>query len=71
MGALTLLERVVERLETEMTETGKSHQFAALRPAILVVPSQCRSHELPPNWVCLKNTHSGAPDAQAISQSPA
>ena len=33
--ALTLLERVIERLEAEMTRAGKSRQFAALKPALL------------------------------------
>jgi DNA-directed RNA polymerase specialized sigma24 family protein len=33
--ALTLLDRVIERLEAEMTASGKSAQFAALKPALL------------------------------------
>jgi len=33
--ALTVLERVVERLRTEMVAAGKSSQFEALRPALL------------------------------------
>ena len=33
--ALTLLDRVIERLEAEMTQAGKSRQFTALKPALL------------------------------------
>jgi RNA polymerase sigma factor (sigma-70 family) len=33
--ALTLLDRVLERLEAEMNDAGKSRQFSALRPALL------------------------------------
>ena len=33
--ALTLLDRVLDRLEAEMNEAGKSRQFSALRPALL------------------------------------
>jgi RNA polymerase sigma factor (sigma-70 family) len=33
--ALTLLENVIERLETEMSEAGKARQFAALKPTLL------------------------------------
>jgi DNA-directed RNA polymerase specialized sigma24 family protein len=33
--ALTLLDRVLERLEAEMNHAGKSRQFAALKPALL------------------------------------
>jgi RNA polymerase sigma-70 factor (ECF subfamily) len=33
--ALTLLERVVERLESEMVQAGKARQFAVLKPALL------------------------------------
>jgi RNA polymerase sigma-70 factor (ECF subfamily) len=33
--ALTLLDRVIERLESEMTQAGKAQQFTALRPALL------------------------------------
>jgi DNA-directed RNA polymerase specialized sigma24 family protein len=33
--ALTLLDRVIERLETEMSLSGKARQFAALKPALL------------------------------------
>jgi RNA polymerase sigma-70 factor (ECF subfamily) len=33
--ALTLLERVLERLEFDMARSGKSRQFEALRPALL------------------------------------
>jgi DNA-directed RNA polymerase specialized sigma24 family protein len=33
--ALTLLDRVIERLEAEMAQSGKSRQFAALKPALL------------------------------------
>jgi DNA-directed RNA polymerase specialized sigma24 family protein len=33
--ALTLLDRVIERLEAEMAQAGKSRQFMALKPAVL------------------------------------
>jgi RNA polymerase sigma-70 factor (ECF subfamily) len=33
--ALTLLDRVLERLEAEMKQAGKAKQFTALRPALL------------------------------------
>jgi DNA-directed RNA polymerase specialized sigma24 family protein len=33
--ALTLLDRVIERLESELAQAGKAQQFAALRPALL------------------------------------
>jgi DNA-directed RNA polymerase specialized sigma24 family protein len=33
--ALTLLDRVIERLEEEMLQAGKSRQFTALRPTLL------------------------------------
>ena len=33
--AMTLLDRVIERLETEMAQAGKARQFAALKPALL------------------------------------
>jgi DNA-directed RNA polymerase specialized sigma24 family protein len=33
--ALTLLDRVLERLEAEMVQAGKSREFTALRPALL------------------------------------
>jgi RNA polymerase sigma factor (sigma-70 family) len=33
--ALTLLDRVIERLEAEMSQAGKARQFAALKPALL------------------------------------
>ena len=33
--ALTLLENVIERLETEMSEAGKAKLFSALKPALL------------------------------------
>jgi RNA polymerase sigma-70 factor (ECF subfamily) len=33
--ALTLLDRVIERLEAEMAQAGKSRQFMALKPALL------------------------------------
>ena len=33
--ALTLLDRVLDRLETEMSVTGKARLFSALRPALL------------------------------------
>ena len=33
--ALTLLDRVIERLDLEMSLAGKARQFAALKPALL------------------------------------
>jgi DNA-directed RNA polymerase specialized sigma24 family protein len=33
--ALALLDRVIERLESEMAQAGKSRQFMALKPAVL------------------------------------
>jgi DNA-directed RNA polymerase specialized sigma24 family protein len=33
--ALTLLDRVIERLEQEMVQAGKARQFTALKPALL------------------------------------
>jgi DNA-directed RNA polymerase specialized sigma24 family protein len=38
--ALTLLDRVVERLEAEMARVGKSRQFMALKPALLADASR-------------------------------